>query len=125
VYSRPALTAASTKPTVIAADPLCPSLVAVIVAQPGASPVTSPVADTDATADALVAHVTILPVNGLPAASLGVAVNCTVPPTTTIAGVGATDTEATGPDPTTGPVEPPPHAISTSRPAQRSSVLGM
>jgi hypothetical protein len=35
---------------------------------------------------------------------LGVAVNWTVPPTRTLAYAGVTLTEATGPDPTPGPV---------------------
>jgi len=45
---------------------------------------------------ALLAHVTVRPLSGLPFASLGVAVSCTVAPTTTDAEVGATLTEATG-----------------------------
>src|SRR5690348_10556797 len=86
-------------------------------------PVTSPAADTDATPAALVAHVTTLPVSRLPAASLVVAVSCRVPPATTIAGFGVTVTEATGPEPRAGPVPPPPHAVSTSRPTDMHSVL--
>src|SRR5438093_4059984 len=82
--------------TVIAALPLRPSLVAVIVAEPSAAPVTSPVADTLTTSGAPLAHVTARPTNGLPLASLGVAVSCTVPPTATPALAGVTSTEATG-----------------------------
>ena len=44
----------------------------------------------------LVPHVTLRPVSGLPAASFGVAVSCSVVPTTTPAGDGVTSTEATG-----------------------------
>jgi hypothetical protein len=66
--------------------------------------VTSAVAETDATAGALLAQITARPVRGLPAASLGVAVNWTVPPTRMLAYAGVTLTEATGPDPTPGPV---------------------
>jgi len=82
--------------TVIAAVPLCPSLVAVIVAVPAVTPVTSPVPDTVATPGALLAHVTVRPVSTFAAASFVVAVNCTVCPTTTAAGVGVTVTDATG-----------------------------
>src|SRR5439155_718967 len=64
--------------TVTVALPLCPSLVAVIVAAPAA------------------AHVTVRPDNGVPFASFGVAVSCTVPLTWTEAAAGATLTEATG-----------------------------
>src|SRR2546425_4774872 len=117
VKSRAALMAANTRPTVTVADPICASPVAVIVAEPVARPVTSPVADTDAMAGAPVAQVTTLPGIGFPAASLGVAVNCTLSPTTTVAAAGTTVTEATGPDPTTGAVGRPPHPTSRSRPA--------
>jgi hypothetical protein len=76
--------------------PLCPSLVAVIVAVPTTSPLTSPPDDTVATAALLVAHVTTRPVSGLPFASFGLAVNCTVCPTATLAEEGLTATDATG-----------------------------
>src|SRR3989442_4986689 len=76
--------------------PLCPSLVAVIVAVPSRSPLTRPPADTVATAALLVAHITTRPVRGLPFASFGVAVSCTVCPAATLAGAGVTVTEATG-----------------------------
>src|SRR5207245_2032131 len=82
--------------TLIAADALCPSLVAAIVAAPAATPVTSPAADTVATAGFELVHATARPVSTLPAASLGVAVSCTVLPTYTFAVVGLTTTEATG-----------------------------
>src|SRR5205809_206209 len=81
--------------TVIVALPLCPSLVAVIVAEPAAPPVTSPLALTVATAVLLLAHVTVRPANRLPFASFGVAVSCTVWPTCTDAEAGLTVTDAT------------------------------
>ncbi len=60
--------------------PVFPSLVAVIVTgPPRALPVTSPAASTVAIVASLVCHVTARPVSGLPFASFGVAVNCTVP----------------------------------------------
>src|SRR6266516_6034893 len=82
--------------TVIVAVPLCPSLVAVIVAEPAAPPVTSPLALTVATAVLLLAHVTVRPANRLPFASFGVALSCTVRPTWTDAVAGFTVTDATG-----------------------------
>src|SRR5207247_388283 len=82
--------------TVIVAWPFFPSLVAVIVALPAATPPTSPLVLTVATAALLVAHVPVRPVSGLPDASLGVAVSCTVAPTCTLADAGVTATEATG-----------------------------
>src|SRR5438132_1663667 len=83
--------------TVIADVPLWPSLVAVIVTGPPAStPLTSPLPFTLAIALLLVCQVTTRPVNGLPFASLGVAVSCTVLPTATPAVAGVTVTDATG-----------------------------
>src|SRR6266581_1060814 len=88
--------ATGTLDTVTAAVPLCPSLVAVIVAAPTAAPVTRPLAETVATAPLLVAQLTTRPLSGLPLASLGVAVSCTVPPTYRLGAVGLTVTDATG-----------------------------
>src|SRR5712692_4274995 len=82
--------------TLTEAEPLWPSLVAVIIAAPTATPVTTPLPFTVATAVLLVAHVTTRPLNGLPVASFGVAVSCTVCPTGTLADAGLTATEATG-----------------------------
>src|SRR5881392_3343213 len=83
--------------TVIADVPLCPSLVAVIVTgPPAATPLTSPLPFTLAIALLLDCQVTTRPVNGLPFASLGVAVSCTVLPTSTPAVAGVTVTDATG-----------------------------
>src|SRR5438445_6065312 len=83
--------------TVTVAVPLCPSLVAVIVTgPPAATPLTSPLPFTLAIALLLDCQVTTRPVNGLPFASLGVAVSCTVLPTATPAVAGVTVTDATG-----------------------------
>src|SRR5947199_338765 len=81
--------------TVMAADPVLPSLVAVTVAVPALTPVTSPVADTVATVGVPEVHVTTRPVSTFPAASFVVAASCTVPLTPTLADAGATVTDAT------------------------------
>ena len=67
--------ATGTLDTVMADVPLCPSLVAVIVAEPAATPVTTPLAETAAAAALLVAQVTARPPRAVPFASFGVAVN--------------------------------------------------
>src|SRR5438876_8197643 len=82
--------------TVKADVPFFPSLVAVIVAEPAATPVTNPLVLTVATAVLLLTHVTVRPVRGVPFESFGVAVNGVVPPTVTLAVVGLTVTDATG-----------------------------
>src|SRR6059036_951290 len=82
--------------TVTADVPLCPSLVAVIVAEPAALPVTSPLALTVATAALLVAQLTARPDSGLPLASFAVAVSRTVSPACSAAEAGLTLTDATG-----------------------------
>src|SRR2546425_7353374 len=82
--------------TVTVDVPLCPSLVAVILAEPAVTPLTSPLPFTVAADVLSLAHVTTRPVSGLPLASFGVAVSCTVCPTCTLAGDGLTVTEATG-----------------------------
>jgi hypothetical protein len=64
--------------TVTLAVPLFPSLVAVIVALPGATAVTVPFAATVATPSLLDAHATALPVSTLFAASRVVAVSVPV-----------------------------------------------
>src|SRR6266550_3310211 len=90
-------TGTETAVTITIAVPLLPSLVAVSVAEePAATPVTSPLPLTVATPVASLTHVTTRPVNGLPFASWGVAVSCTVCPTGTLAEVGLTATAATG-----------------------------
>ena len=58
--------------------PLCPSLVAVIVAVPSPVPVTRPELFTVAAAGLLLAHVIARPPSVDPFASFGVAVSCSV-----------------------------------------------
>src|SRR5437867_718599 len=88
--------ATGTLDTVTAAVPLCPSLVAVIVAVPPATPVTRPLADTVASAAFELVQLITRPLSTFPAASLGIAVSCTAPPTNTVAVAGLTVTDATG-----------------------------
>src|SRR2546421_12475299 len=76
--------------------PLFPSLAAVIVAEPAAFAVTRPLTFTVALAVSLDDQVTARPESGLPLASLGVAVSCTVCPTGALADDGVTVTEAPG-----------------------------
>ena len=64
--------------TVMAALALFPSQVAVIVAEPAARPVTAPNPFTVATVGALLLHVTSRPLSTLPAASVVVALSCTL-----------------------------------------------
>ena len=78
------------------AVPFCPSLVAVIVAAPTATPVTRPLPFTVAAAGLLDAHVTTRPDSAAPFASFGVAVSCPVVPAPTLKEAGLTATDATG-----------------------------
>src|SRR6266699_2486394 len=82
--------------TVMVDAPFLPSLVAVIVADPTATPATSPLPFTPAIDDGLLAHVIVRPVSVLPFTSLGVAVSWVVCPTNTEAVAGLTVTDATG-----------------------------
>jgi hypothetical protein len=82
--------------TVMVALPLLPSLVAVMVADPAATPVTRPLVDTVATLVELVVQLMGRPVRTFPLASLSVAASCTVDPACTLAVRGATVTVATG-----------------------------
>src|SRR5205823_9908628 len=82
--------------TVMADVPLCPSLVAVIVADPAATPVTSPLPLTVAAAVLLLDQVIDRPTSVLPFASFGVAVSCCVWPSFRVADAGGTVTVATG-----------------------------
>src|SRR5437016_12181344 len=82
--------------TVMAEVPLCPSLVAVMVAEPAATPLTSPLPLTVAADVLLLCQVTVRPTSGLPFASLGVAVRCRRLPADTVPDAGVTVTEATG-----------------------------
>src|SRR5205807_1320167 len=88
--------ATGTGVTVIVEVPLLPSLVAVIVADPGVIPETRPPLLTVATAVLELDHVTVRPESGFPPASFGVAVSCTVWPACTEAVAGVTSTDATG-----------------------------
>src|SRR5207244_6860660 len=82
--------------TVMAEVPLCPSLVAVMVAEPAATPLTSPLPLTVAADVLLLCQVTVRPTSGLPFASLGVAVSWTLLPAETVPDAGVTVTAATG-----------------------------
>ena len=88
--------ATGTGVTVMDDVPLCPSLVAVIVAEPATLVVTRPAPETVATVVLFDDHVTVRPVRMFPLASLSVAVSCTVWPACTLADGGVTVTEATG-----------------------------
>ena len=61
--------------TVTAAAPTTPSLVALMVAVPAASPTTKPLPFTVAIDGALLPQVTVRPVSAVPLASFGVAVS--------------------------------------------------
>src|SRR5207249_1836093 len=82
--------------TVMLAVPLWPSLVAVMVTDPAVTPVTSPLPLTVAMLLLLDDQLMARPVNGLPLASRGVAVSCTVPVIAMFAALGDTVTAATG-----------------------------
>src|SRR5437899_286724 len=64
--------------TVMDDVPLIPSLVAVIVAEPGVTAEARPALLTVATDGLLLAHVTVRPESGSPLTSFGVALSCTV-----------------------------------------------
>src|SRR5205809_198118 len=80
----------------MAAAPLCPSEVAVIVVEPAATPVPRPLLLTVAAAVLELVHVTVRPANGLPNASRVIAAYCAVCPTPIVAVGGVTVTAATG-----------------------------
>jgi hypothetical protein len=86
--------------TVIAALPLLPSLVAVIVAVPFFLPVTTPDCETVAIAVSLEDHAIARPVSTLPLASFVAAASVTVASSATVAVAGVTVTVATGARPT-------------------------
>src|SRR5207253_6285019 len=88
--------ATGTVVTVIAAVLVFPSLVAVMVAEPGATPVTWPLGLTVATVVSPLFHVTVRPARVPPAEAFGVAVTCGACPPRTAAVAGETVTEATG-----------------------------
>src|SRR5262245_40086642 len=80
---------------VTVADPLFPSLVAVIVVVPAATAVTAPDAEMVATPVLLELHATARPVNRLPASSRTNAVSVVVCPTDIDNGLGVMLTDAT------------------------------
>ena len=88
--------ATGTAVTVSTALPLCPSLVAVMVAVPVVSVVTRPLLFTVATAVLLLLHETARPASTLFDASRVVAVACVVPPAITELAASDTLTLATG-----------------------------
>jgi len=96
VAGESATEATGTVVTVIVAVLLLPSLVAVIVVEPGATPVTWPLELTLATLALLLAQVMVRPAKVLPVESFGVAVSCTVCPICKLPDDGETVTEATG-----------------------------
>src|SRR3989442_893396 len=89
------VTAAPTGVTVTLAPPLLPSLVAVMVVDPAATPLTSPLPLTAATALLPLDQLIVRPDSGFPFASSGVPVSCSVWPTGTVADAGLTTTDAT------------------------------
>ena len=82
--------------TLIVADPLLPSLVAVIVAVPAATAVTSPSDETEATVLLFEDQETARPVIVAPEASRNLADSRVVCPTTRLLVAGVTSTPATG-----------------------------
>src|SRR2546427_678738 len=114
----------SAGPPVSAAVPLSPSLVAVMVAAPSATPCPRPVVETVTTAVLLLDHVTVRPVSTLPLASFGVAVSCSAWPTWTGAAVGGTSTVATGGPPDAGSWQEPVPASLNTPPPDRMNCQG-
>jgi hypothetical protein len=92
--------------TFMVADPLCPSLVAVMVALPTPTAVKTPEGLTTAAAELLDVHVTTRPDNTLLPASFSVAVACVVPPVNSVELASATVTDATGATETVTLAEP-------------------
>jgi hypothetical protein len=82
--------------TLTVAVALVPSLVAVIVTDPTATPLTRPLGDTVAMALLVVVQVTVRPGSTVPPASFAMALSCCVEPTDKLTDVGLTTTDATG-----------------------------
>jgi hypothetical protein len=95
---------------VTVADPLCPSLLAMMPAVPVLTAVTTPAADTVATAVLSDDQVMARPVSTVPPASLGIAVAVVVWPTATDVCARETERLATGGGPATPPPPPQPNA---------------
>src|SRR5689334_1601049 len=107
--------------TLIVRDPVFPPMVAVIAAEPAATPVTRPASLTVAIAVLALVHATGRPVRTLPLASCAVAVSWSVPPTETSDAGAVTSTDATA----GGPEESPPHArANASVQSERSASRG-
>jgi hypothetical protein len=109
--------------TVTAEVPLLPSLVAVIVVFPAATPLTRPDASTVAIDGWPLLQITARPVSTLPLASRVVAVSCTLSETATLAELGVTVTEDTGTEPlctviVAEPLTPPLVAVIITVPAE-------
>src|SRR2546426_8997695 len=85
-------------PTVMATVPLLPSLVAVMVAAPTATPVTSPLVSTRATDVSLLDHRITRLESVLPFPSSGIALSCNDWPAAIVAQAGLAATAATGPE---------------------------
>jgi hypothetical protein len=96
--------------TVTIADPLCPSLLAMMLAVPAATAVTTPAGDTVAMPVLSDDHAIARPVRTVPLASLGVAVAVVVWPMTTGVCPSVTERVATGGGPATPPPPPQPNA---------------
>src|SRR5437879_13185569 len=107
--------------TVTSAVPLTPSLVAVIVADPGVAPVTRPAPSTVATAAWFVVQVTGRPLSGCPLRSRGVAASCADCPTSMWMVAGLTVTEATDPASVMGLERWQPTPVATARAVTHAS----
>ena len=96
------------------AVPVLVSAVAVIVADPGATPATTPDASTVAAADRSLVHVTVGPTRRLPLASISMARSCVVAPATMDRVDGDTVTDAIAPPPRTASQLPSPDGQETA-----------
>ena len=96
LVGRIAIDPTGTSETITTMPVLTPSLVAEMVAEPGATAVTRPVADTVATAGLLELQLTVRSASTTPLASFTVGTSVTLPPTTSDALLGATTMLATG-----------------------------
>ncbi|HEX5076509.1 MAG TPA: hypothetical protein VFW03_25085, partial [Gemmatimonadaceae bacterium] len=101
-------------PTTMVASPRLPSDVAVIVADPSATPVATPFAAIVTIAVLLLDHVTLRPDSALPAASATVAVSGVVSPGAMVTRFGTTVTVATDGAAATGAPSLPPQAATAA-----------
>ncbi|MDQ6886851.1 MAG: hypothetical protein M3068_06095 [Gemmatimonadota bacterium] len=107
--------------TVIRAEPMWPSLVAITVTVPVPTASRTPACDTLATSSLLLLQTTRRPASARPAASLTVATNCTRSPTAMLRPGACTDTAATS----GGATLSPPHPPSQNNDAPRRTELDM